>query len=88
MLEQKCSDARLEDIVLPEELGLKIQRVINEYRKKEVLRKNGLKNRSKILIIGEPGTGKTMTASVIANEIGIPLYIIQLDKLVCRIIDI
>ena len=43
-----------------------------------------MKNRSKILLVGEPGTGKTMTASVIANEVNLPLYVIQIDKLVTK----
>ena len=72
------------DLVLSETLEKKVTRIINEFHKKEVLRKNGLKNRSKILLVGEPGTGKTMTASVIANEVNLPLYVIQIDKLVTK----
>lgn len=33
-------------------LEQKVNRIIAEYRKKELLRKNGLKNRSKIMLIG------------------------------------
>ena len=33
---------------------------------------------------GDPGTGKTMTAKVIASELGLPLYTIQMDKLVTK----
>ena len=33
---------------------------------------------------GDPGTGKTMTAKVIAAELGLPLYTIQMDKLVTK----
>lgn len=84
MLEEKISDAQLNDLVLTEELKAKINRVITEYGKKELLRKNGLKNRSKFLITGEPGTGKTMTASVLANELNLPLFVIQIDKLVTK----
>lgn len=84
ILEQKTSDFKLRDLVITESLNIKIKRVIKEYEKKELLRKNGLKNRSKFLITGEPGTGKTMTASVIANELGLPLYVIQLDKLITK----
>lgn len=84
MLEEKTSDFELRDLVVSESLNEKIRRIIKEYEKKELLRKNGLKNRSKFLIAGEPGTGKTMTASVIANELGLPLYVIQLDKLITK----
>lgn len=83
-LEQRNSYVDMLDIVLSESLENKVKRIISEFRKKEVLRKNGLKNRSKILLIGEPGTGKTMTASVIANEVNLPLYVIQIDKLVTK----
>lgn len=83
-LEQRENYVDMLDIVLSESLESKVARIINEFRKKEILRKNGLKNRSKILLTGEPGTGKTMTASVIANEVNLPLYVIQIDKLVTK----
>ena len=84
MLEQKHTSAGIEDLVLSQDLEIKIKRIITEFQKKELLRKNGLKNRSKILLTGEPGTGKTMTASVLADELGLPLYVIQIDKLVTK----
>lgn len=83
-LEQKAANESLRDLVLSEELELRVRRIITEYHKKELLRKNGLKNRSKILLTGEPGTGKTMTASVLASELGLPLYVIQIDKVVTK----
>jgi SpoVK/Ycf46/Vps4 family AAA+-type ATPase len=46
--------------------------------------KNGLRNRSKLLLEGDPGTGKTMTASVIAYELNIPLYTIQIEHLISK----
>ena len=84
VLEQKYVDATLSDLVVSGDLELKINRVLKEYRKKEVLRKNGLKNRSKILLTGSPGTGKTMTASIIACELNLPLYVIQIDRLITK----
>lgn len=83
-LDQRDEYVDMHDIVLSVSLESKVARIITEFRKKEILRKNGLKNRSKILLIGEPGTGKTMTASVIANEARLPLYVIQIDKLVTK----
>ncbi len=83
-LEKRQVNVDLTDIVLSNFLEEKVKRTIQEYKNQELLRKNGLKNRNKILLTGEPGTGKTMTASVIANEIHLPLYVIRLDKLVTK----
>lgn len=84
ILEQRFIKFTLSDLIVSTKTEDKIKRVINEYQKKNILRKNGLKNRSKILLAGDPGTGKTMTASVIANELYLPLYVIQFDKLITK----
>lgn len=84
ILEQKFVNSTLSDLIVSAEIQDKIKRVINEYHKKDLLRKNGLMNRSKILLAGDPGTGKTMTASVIANELYLPLYVIQFDRLITK----
>lgn len=84
ILEQKFVDSTISDLVVSNDIESKIKRVINEYHKKDLLRKNGLMNRSRILIAGDPGTGKTMTASVIANELYLPLYVIQFDRLITK----
>ena len=84
ILDQRFANSTLSDLIVSTEIEDKIKRIINEYEKKDVLRKNGLMNRSKILLAGDPGTGKTMTASVIANELYLPLYVIQFDKLITK----
>lgn len=83
-LEQKMTNANIADLIVSEEIDNKIKRLINEYHKKDLLRKNGLMNRSKLLLAGDPGTGKTMTASVLANELYLPLYVIQFDRLITK----
>lgn len=84
MLEQRFSDTKMSELVLAPNLEQKVNRIIAEYRKKELLRKNGLKNRSKIMLTGNPGTGKTMTASVLSNELGLPLYVVRIEKLMTK----
>jgi len=71
-------------LVLPAKLKERIHRVIHEHRQQEKLKSHGLSNRRKILLAGPPGTGKTMTARVLANELRLPLHTIQVDKLVTK----
>ena len=48
------------------------------------LREHGLGPLRKVLLLGPPGTGKTMTATVLAGELGLPLFAIQLDGLITK----
>jgi len=75
---------KLSDLVVSEDTLERIKRILSEYRNKNKLQKYGLSNRRKILIEGNPGTGKTFTASVIASELGLPLYTVQMDKVVTK----
>lgn len=77
-------DNRENEIVVSEEIRIRIGRILTEYRQREKLRTFGMKNRSKILAEGAPGTGKTLTASILAGELNLPLYVIQMDKLVTK----
>jgi AAA+ superfamily predicted ATPase len=77
-------DSRLSDLVVSEETLERIKRVLTEYLSRKKLQSFGMANRRKILIEGAPGTGKTMTASIIASELHLPLYTVQMDKLVTK----
>ena len=74
----------LPDLIVADETKKRIVRVINEYVNRDKLYRNNLENRRKILFAGPSGTGKTMTASVIANELGLPLYVVLTEKLVTK----
>lgn len=71
-------------LVISEELQKRIDRVIHEYRQQDKLKSFGLSHRRKMLLIGPPGTGKTMTARVLAHELHLPLHTIQVDRLVTK----
>jgi AAA+ superfamily predicted ATPase len=77
-------DSRLADLVVSEETLERIKRILTEYLNRKKLQSFGMANRRKILIEGAPGTGKTMTASIIASELHLPLYTVQMDKLVTK----
>lgn len=71
-------------MVIPSTLETRIDRIIHEYRQQSKLKAHGLTHRRKILLIGPPGTGKTMTAKVLAHELRLPLHTIQVDRLVTK----
>ena len=62
----------------------RILRILREFRQKSKLEKHGLTHRRKILLVGPPDTGKTLTASILASELKLPLYTILLDTLVTK----
>ena len=84
MLSLSMPSHDLSELIVSEDIGNKIQRILNEYRNRNKLISYGLTNRRKILIEGNPGTGKTLTASIIASELSLPLYTVQMDKLVTK----
>ncbi|RJP58776.1 MAG: ATP-binding protein [Candidatus Auribacter fodinae] len=77
-------DTKKSVLVMEPDLYDRIERVIHEYRQQHKLKSHGLKHRRKILLIGSPGTGKTMTARVLAHELRLPLHTIQVDRLVTK----
>jgi SpoVK/Ycf46/Vps4 family AAA+-type ATPase len=56
--------------------------LINEFRRTDDIRRHGLPVRSKLLFYGPPGCGKTMCAEIFAAELGLPLFVVKLDRLI------
>lgn len=84
LIEFKDPKINLNDMVLSENLSNKLTKIINENKNSGKLRKYGLKPNQTILLAGDPGTGKTMTASVLAKALNMPLGIIYTDKLTTK----
>jgi SpoVK/Ycf46/Vps4 family AAA+-type ATPase len=74
----------LSALILPGELRERLRRIVREYRQQDRLKSHGLQPRRKVLLAGPPGTGKTMTAAVLAHELRLPLHTIQVDRLVTK----
>lgn len=76
--------ARLGEMVLDDVLSSQLNRIIREQRHASQILAHGLSPRRKLLLMGPPGTGKTMTASVLAGELGLPLFQVRLDGLITK----
>jgi len=59
-----------------------LQRCALEARQSELLRNAGVRPKQKLLFVGPPGLGKTMSASALATDLGWPLVTVRLDSLV------
>jgi SpoVK/Ycf46/Vps4 family AAA+-type ATPase len=84
LLELVHPAVKLKDMVLSPQVERSVKRVLDEQKQVELLRQHNLFPRRKLLLTGPPGCGKTMTGEVIANELGLPLFIIRLDGLISR----
>jgi len=69
-------------MLLESSLAERLAQVITNQRHR--LREFGLRPLRKLLLVGPPGTGKTMTAAALAGELALPLFSIQLDGLISR----
>jgi SpoVK/Ycf46/Vps4 family AAA+-type ATPase len=70
------------DIVLSPELGRKLDRIEGEFRCLDDLARRGLPAKTRLLLIGPPGCGKTLCAEVLAAELGLPLLYARFDGIV------
>lgn len=75
---------RVTDMVLDADIRRQLERVLREQRSFEKLLAHGLTPARKLLLVGPPGSGKTMTAAAMAGELGLPLYVIVLHTLITR----
>ncbi len=62
----------------------RLNRVLTEQRQRDRLADHGLDPIHRLLLLGPPGTGKSMSAEVLAHELNLPLFTIQLDALMSK----
>lgn len=84
LLEEVVDHHRLSDLVLDPVLSDRIRRILDEQKNLTRIREKGLRPRQRLLFTGPPGCGKTFTASALANELGVPLFVVRLDSLITR----
>ena len=84
LLSASFPKVRLSEMVLAPATKEQLSQIIREYHQQHKLRPHGLSARRKLLLIGPPGSGKTMTASTLAGELNVPLLGIQLHSVITK----
>lgn len=74
----------LASMVLSTEMDARLQRIVRQQRERAALRDHGQRPSTHLLLIGPPGTGKTMTSSALAGELRLPLFTVKLESIFSR----
>jgi len=82
LLEIRQPDRYWPDVLLSAENGALLERVITEVRRCELLETHGMRPKRRLLFCGPPGCGKTLTAEVLAGELGLPLLYTRFDAII------
>ncbi|MBA3868771.1 MAG: ATP-binding protein, partial [Anaerolineae bacterium] len=82
LLEIRESKRILGDVILSEKLSQQFTLLFKEYQMRERLHSYGLQPKRKLLFAGPPGCGKTISAEMIAGELGLPLLYIRFDAVI------
>jgi len=82
LLEMREPVSRFEDVVLSPRNLSAVKGILREHNREVLLGSYGLRPCDRMLLCGPPGCGKTLTAEVIASELGRPFAIVRTDSVV------
>jgi len=71
-----------EELLLPDAVAQVIRELIEEHQRTDLLRSYNLVPRSRVLLAGDPGNGKTSLAEGIAHALMVPLVVARYEGLI------
>lgn len=84
LLSLRRPNVRMSDVVMDEDLREDLKDLIRQQVKRDWLHQHGKSPNRKVLFVGPPGSGKTMTSEALADALKLPLFVIRLETLITR----
>jgi SpoVK/Ycf46/Vps4 family AAA+-type ATPase len=81
-LSSRTSTVSLNEVYLRRDARARLDEVVKEFENQDRLKALGIRRRSKIILHGPPGCGKSLAAQALANELKVPLFVVRFDSII------
>jgi SpoVK/Ycf46/Vps4 family AAA+-type ATPase len=81
-LSSRTSNVAFKDVYLRKDARARLEEVVKEFKNQNALKALGIHRRSKLILHGPPGCGKSLAAQALANELKVPLFVVRFDSII------